>query len=362
MVRWFLSLAVFTCAALLAPSMASAIEPGRWTLALELGTARLEGMPLSWSDEQVLLMARDGRLWSFEPGQARNARKQSSSFTSYSAAEMRALLTQELGKAFEVTSTGHYLVVHPRGEGRHWSGKFEEMYRTFVHYFTIRGFRPREPEFPLVAIVFKDQADFLSYSRQDGSTLPPTVLGYYSQVSNRVALFDQVGDPNSAQWAANAETIIHEVTHQTAYNTGIHRRFAGAPRWLVEGLATMFEARGVWDFLNYRDAAARINRGRLQDYRGLVSSRREGLLAEMVSSDRLFESDMNRAYAEAWALSFYLAETRGQQYSQYLQRTAARPEFSEYPAAERLADFQAVFGQNLRLLEAQYLQWMQALR
>ena len=46
-----------------------------------------------------------------------------------------------------------------------------------------------------------------------------------------------------AAWAPS-DTIIHEATHQTAYNVGVHARFADQPRWLVEGLAMMFEAEG----------------------------------------------------------------------------------------------------------------------
>ena len=49
----------------------------------------------------------------------------------------------------------------------------------------------------------------------------------------------------SADWTTNADTIIHEAAHQTAFNTGVHTRCGDSPRWLVEGLGTMFEARKV---------------------------------------------------------------------------------------------------------------------
>jgi hypothetical protein len=81
-------------------------------------------------------------------------------------------------------------------------------------------------------------------------------------------------------------------------------------------------------------------------------------LAKIVAGDDLFRSDMRMAYAEAWALSFYLSETQPRQYAAYLKRTAARAPFRQYAAAERTADFTAVFGDNWRMLEARFLRFM----
>jgi hypothetical protein len=72
----------------------------------------------------------------------------------------------------------------------------------------------------------------------------------------------------------------------------------------------------------------------------------------------MFRSDAAGAYAEAWALSLYLCETRPRQYVDYLDETASRPIFSQYSATERVADFQAAFGSDLKQLEANFLNWM----
>jgi hypothetical protein len=79
---------------------------------------------------------------------------------------------------------------------------------------------------------------------------------------------------------------------------------------------------------------------------------------QLVSNDRLFKSDMDMAYAEAWALTFYLSQTQPTKYAAYLARTARRPDFQAYSSTQRLADFTAVFGDNFRLLDAQFLQYM----
>jgi hypothetical protein len=338
---------------------ARAAESARFTMRMEVGGRFLEGAPLNWTNSQVLLLGRDGRLWTINPAEVRNYRKASSSFAPFSVAQMRDELTRELGRAYEVSATQHYLVAHPRGQKEQWTRRFEDMFRSFKHYFAVRGFEPSEPEFPLVALVFPNQDEFLQYAQRDGSTLGSNILGYYSSQSNRVSLFDQ--GRASSNWSDTADTIIHEVTHQTAYNTGIHRRFADTPRWLVEGLATMFEARGVWNGRQYPRQADRINAGRLAEFKRFRAARRDGLLTELVSDDRLFSTATSQAYAEAWALTFYLAEKRPTQYGQYLRLTAQKPAFEAYPAEERLRDFTAVFGNNLRLLEAQFLRFMDEL-
>jgi len=356
-----LSLAFTAIFAFFAPLVAA--EAGKGTLDLVLRGAHVEGMPLVWSERQVELLARDGRLWSFAPDEAKQARQISPSFRGYSAAQLRSRLSRELGKSFEISGTGHYLVAHAPGQKDYWSRRFEDLYRSFVHYFSVRGFNLTDPEFPLVAIVFRNQQDFLRYAEQDGAKISAQVLGYYSPVSNRVSLFDIGGGKASADdWHFNADTIIHEATHQTAFNTGVHTRFGETPRWVAEGLGTMFEAKGVWDSTHASSRADRLNRGRLARFKNFVSRRPAGSLAEFISSDQVFRVDPDAAYAEAWALSFFLVETRPRKYSEYLSRTAKRPAFRAYPAAERLADFTAVFGSDLRLLESHYLKFMDEVR
>ena len=318
----------------------------------------IEGRPLAWSDTQMLLLGRDGMLHEFNPKKAKEARKTSPRFFSYTASEMRNELQREFGSKFDISSTTHYLVVHPSGERDVWAQRFENLFRSFNHYFRLRGFAPEEPKFPLVAVVFRNQAEYFAHARKGGQAMKPGTLGHYEPGSNRVYLFDSTGGSDNGDWSLNAETIIHEATHQSAYNVGIHNRFATCPRWLVEGLATMFEARGVWDSRSYQTQSDRVNRERLRDFRAYAKRRPEGSLTSVIASDDLFEIDTLAAYAEAWALSFYLCETRPRLYAQYLERTGGRQNFADYSAAQRLADFKAVFGQDLRLLENQFLQYM----
>lgn len=359
--RRVLWLALCAGLALLAHGARAAEIPGKGTLELSLHGSRIEGTPLAWSQQNVLLLSRDGRLWDFAPQEAKEFRRVSNTFSSYPASVMQAQLMAELGKGFEVTGTGHYLVAHPVGENA-WAQRFEDLYRNFVLYFSVRGFELEEPRFPLVAIVLKSHQDFVRYAARDGRQLPAGVIGYYSPLTNRVALFDQTGGSRGGDWSQNADTIIHEATHQTAFNTGLHQRFAPQPRWVVEGLATMFEASGVWNSRAHTRAGDRVNKGQLAQFRKFESSRPAGALASMLASDRGFEANPLAAYSEGWAWSYFLMEKEPRNYAKYLQRLMQIPDFTERTSAQRQADFTAVFGTYLRMLEARFARFMQEQR
>lgn len=319
---------------------------------------RVEGVLLGVWRQPVALLGRDGHIWPLPSGQAKGLDKTSSSFRPYPPSDFRAALLRELGDKYEVTGTTHYLIAHPRGSQSRWAERFEELYRSFVQYFSVRGFRPADPPFPLAGIVCANRGEFNRLAaKQFASTTG--VQGYYDPMSNRIVIYDMSGGDNSPTWRRNASVLIHEATHQTAFNTGIHSRYVPTPAWVPEGLAMLFEAPGVYDSRNHPQAADRVNRSRLADFRHIIEPRhRPELLQSIVASDDLFRNETQKAYAEAWALTFYLVETQPQRYSEYLKRTASRPPFQRYTAGQRSADFVAVFGDNWRMLEAGFLRFM----
>jgi hypothetical protein len=332
-------------------------------LKLTLQGRQIEGMPLDWSERRVELLGRDGRLWEFAPGEASNYRKTADRFQSYSTSELRAILLGELGDQFEVSGTGHYLVAHAKGQRDQWAQRFEDLYRSLSHYFLVRGFKLSEPSVPLIGIVCRDQKEFQRLCARDGMPVVSGVLGYYSTQTNRILLYDVGGGAaTAADWRQNGAVVIHEATHQTAFNTALHSRYTPVPLWVAEGLATMFEAPGVYDSGRYSKRSDRVNRGRFDDFRRVaVPHHRPELLADLVATDRIFRVQPTVAYAEAWALTFFLVETQPRKYADYLARTARRPSFEDYTAAERTADFTAVFGGDWRMLEAQFLRFLAAL-
>ena len=337
---------------MLAADLANA-EPAPFMMRARVADRLIEGQPLVWNSQQMLLMGRDGALHEFDPADAKDAKKLGPSFVPYSSAEMVARLRDEFDRSFDVTATAHFVVVHPRGVWRAWPDRLESLYGSFIHYMSVRGFKLREPATPLVAVVFRNQDAYLDHAAANDTQVDADTLGHYDPASNRAFLFDVGEAGGGAGWAANAETVIHEATHQTAYNVGVHRRLTEQPRWAVEGLAMMFEARGVWDASAAAQPAERINWGRLAYFRETSEERPADWLVRLVASDSRFESDALSAYAEAWTLTFYLCETRPQEYSGYLARVAAREAFTKYSPAERMSDFTAAFGGDVELLTAQ---------
>jgi hypothetical protein len=349
------------------------------------------------------LMGRDGQLRAFEIRQLEAVRTIDDHFHEFSAAELRDHLRREMPKSFRIEGTGHFLICAEHNN-RHIGEICEDTYRIFRRYFSVRGFKIGEPEFPLVVIVFPDREAFVRYCRRDKLEPPAGMLGYYMRLTNRIALFDQ-DDPGMAAarpqrveslgtafdrgddeqtllpGGSQAEpdhgsprvrfdgtiegdlhsTIVHETTHQVAFNTGLHSRIAQTPKWVVEGMATMFEAPGIHDSKS-ASAMTRINRNRYLWFENYLKSRRRPhSLADFIASDDPYASATLDAYAEGWALTFFLAETRHGSYGRYLKSLAARNPLLVYSDKERLADFRRAFG-SLRTLEADYVRFFENLK
>jgi len=339
-------------------------EPaGQFMVELTLRGQKIEGTPLCWDPQQVHLLGRDGRLWQFAPDEAGHFRQTADRFRGYSPSELRAALLRELGQEFEVSGTSHYLVAHPRGQRDKWAQRLEDLYRSFVHYFSVRGFQLQQPPLLLVGVVCRSQGEFARHAAQQGTAAPSGVLGYYALDSNRIMLYDMGGKEGSARWQENASVVIHEATHQTAFNTAVHSRYSPPPVWVAEGLAMLFEAPGVYDSRYHTQQSERINHERLAVFQKLLRPRhRPELLSAMVASDEFFHVSPGAAYAEAWALSFFLVETTPGKYAKYLAVTAGHPPFHEVTADERIADFTAVFGSDWRMLEAHFLRFMAGIK
>ncbi len=185
---------------------------------------RIEGVLLGVGRQPLALLGRDGQVWRLQPNQASKFERTASSFRPYPPSEFRAALLRELGDKYEVTGTTHYLIAHPRGQQSRWAERFEELYRSFIQYFSVRGFEPTPPPFPLVGIVCVNRREFDRLAAAN-SSVPSGVVGYYDPASNRISMYDMSGGSNSANWRRNAAVLIHEATHQMAFNTGIHSRY-----------------------------------------------------------------------------------------------------------------------------------------
>jgi len=314
------------------------------------GTVVLHNETSGW------FLERDGRLEAITLGEVGEFRELGR-FQPWGIVGLREQLAREFGPKVTVSSSAHYLVVAPPGMGERFTRLFENLYRQLVVVFTAQGFRIHEPEFPLVAVVLPDEASFTQYCRKEHVRPQPGLRGYYMPSSNRVALFDATRN-GLADATDLDDTVIHEATHQVAFNLGIHSRMNADPKWVIEGLATVFEREGARLNDRRQPIASRINPDRFAWFQRYREGRREpGSLAKLIQSDAFFDASPLDGYSEAWALTFYLLERRPTEYVAYLQRLSRRDPWAEYAAESRLKDFQAAFGRDLALLETQFLRF-----
>jgi hypothetical protein len=208
------------------------------------------------------------------------------------------------------------------------------------------------------------------------------MIGYYNLQTNRVTMYDLTGVDNLQQnrrrtsTAAHVNqilsqpeaertvaTIVHEATHQLAYNSGLQTRLADNPFWVSEGIAVYFETPDLKSSRGWRNIGA-VNRVNLFQFRKSLRTRPPNSLVTLLSDDSRFRDAKAAAtaYAEAWALNYYLIRTHREQYAEYLQRLAQLKPLEEVTPEQRIARFQQVFGDDLQELETDFLRYMRRVR
>lgn len=381
--------AVLSAAVVAAAGAACGAPPA--LIELQIGTKKHEGKVVAHNDAAFWLVGQEGRLQVFPTGDVQSFRQISPQFTGWNASIIKDQLRREFARPFDVASTRHYVVVATGERARLYADMLEDFFNTFQMYFSLRGFKVPEPEFPLVAIVFPSQEAFFKYAQRERQQFSKLVRGYYMPSTNRIVFFESDGDSvsslepshaSSPGWAAwqpltalanlqpldaiessLKDTMIHEATHQAAYNTGLHSRVGENPLWMVEGLATVFEAPGVRSSRANTGVKSRVNRERLIWFGNFVKDRRKPQSLEaFISSDDLFRENVLDAYSQAWALTFFLFETRPRNYAEYLRAVASRDPLIVYTSEARAADFKRAIGKEVKLLEAEFLRFFNDLR
>lgn len=337
------------------------------------------------ADGGLLALGEDGRIWPVTPEQLVRHVETDGAFEPLSAEELATELLDELGTGFNAWHTKHYVVCYNTNrEFAQWCGQlFERLHRAFTNYWSRHGFPIEEPEFPLPVLVFADARSYSAYAAAELATDPEQVPGFYSFHTNRVSVLDltalaaarkQVGTRGrfrqrlqrflaTPAGQMTVATVVHEATHQIAFNCGLQTRYADNPLWLSEGMAIVFEAPDLKSRRGW-SGIGEVNYRRLREFRQYAAQRRgEDSLRTLVSADeRLRRLDTGPdAYAEAWALNYFLLRTRREDYHRYLQLLNAKPRLIFDSPERRLAEFEAVFG-GMEELEVEFLRYMEEVR
>lgn len=330
------------------------------------------------ADGGILLQSNDGVLVSIERSEILNRKKLDEPFKPLNPKELSERLIAEMPAEFRTYTTPHYVVVYntSRTYAQWTSSLLERLYKAFTNYWEGQGLELHEPEFALPVFLFANRQQYDQASRDDLPGGTGSIIGFYSLRSNRINMFDLTGVEalrGSASRGSIKEinqmlsqpaavplvaTVVHEATHQIAFNCGLQQRFADIPLWQCEGMAVYFEAPDLASSRGWR-GIGRVNYPRLSTFRRNQPTWRRDTLVSMLADNTRFRDPRTAvgAYADAWALNYYLIKYRPREYSAYLKTLAAKPPLVEDDPDTRLEEFKAHFG-DLRTLESDFLQKM----
>jgi hypothetical protein len=331
-------------------------------------------------DGGVLVMDREGVLWAVQPEELVKRTTDDEPYEPLKGNKLQRRLLEQLPAGFQIHATAHYVVCYNTSPAyAEWCGAlFERLYPAFQNFWTRKGLALRDPPTPLVTVIFDQQPAYANFVRQELGEATSSIVAFYSLTTNRVAMYDLTGThglqavggraSTSAQinrllMQPGAErmvaTIIHEATHQLAYNCGMHQRFADIPLWVSEGLAVYFETPDLRSAQGWRTIGG-VNRFRFSQFQQYLRSRDANSLESLLSGDGRFRKSETalEAYAEAWALNYFLLQQKSKEYVLYLQRLAERKPMMYDTPEERLAAFRQAFGGNLAALDGDFVRYL----
>jgi hypothetical protein len=378
--RLGLPLALLLCAAMALTLVADAWAVDRVIVKKGDGMSTIEGRTVvTAQDGGLLILTPDGQLVPVQPKEIAQRASDDRPFEPLTADQFKTRLLAELPKGFDVHKTAHYLICYnTTRQYAEWCGSlFERLYLAFSNYWTLRGFTLREPTFPLVAVVFADRASYVEYSRPDLGDAADKIIGYYNLQTNRMTMYDLSGTEaanrahsrrgSPAQISkmlarpeaeGNVATIVHEATHQIAYNCGLHARLSDCPLWFSEGIAIFFETPDLASRKGWSNIGG-VNRPRLTHFLSYLRSRPPDSLETLIANDKRFRDTSHSldAYAEAWSLTYFLIRQKPKQYVEYLRRLSQKKPLLWDTPETRLQEFTAVFG-DLKKLDAEFVRYM----
>ncbi len=335
-------------------------------------------------DGSLLVIDREAQLWAVQADELVGRTQDDAPYQPMQMDELGERLMEYMPSGSRRHATAHYLICYNTSPAyAQWCGAlYERLYLAFCNYWERRGFRLKEPDTPLVALVFDTKQAYERYARPELGDAAGGIVGYYNLQTNRVAMYDLTGTNglqhsrrgltstaqiNSLLMRPEAyrmvATIIHEATHQLAYNCGLQTRLADIPYWVSEGLAVYFETPDLRSSRGWRNIGG-VNRHRLSQFREYLGERPSDSLQTLLQDNKRFMSLQTGtdAYAEAWALNYYLIRNHREAYLEYMKILAQKPPVVYDTPQERLQEFQRAFGTNLDDLDEDFLRYIRTVR
>jgi hypothetical protein len=295
-------------------------------------------------------------------------------FRPETAEEMSQELLAGAFAGFQVRRSAHYLVLFRSTPAFADASVrlLEELYRGLIDAFRKFDVPVQEPEFPLVAVIFRTEAEFRAHKKVD-----PDVQAYYEIFTNRIYFYQaSERDEQAPEVAAlrKPQTVAHEGTHQILQNVGVQPRLSSWPIWLVEGMAEYCSSpvttrKGVgWRGLGVVNPLHMATIRDLEDPLALQvmdnnrlrigRDPRRSLIEYLVTRTELTPTD----YALAWALTHFLALKRGPDFVAFLKTMSQMPPMKRVTPQEHLAAFRAAFGDDLGRMDRKVADYLSRLK
>lgn len=273
------------------------------------------------------------------------------------------------GRKARTLETDHFVVVYTSSteKARQLASRLEHVYEWCVQYMKLLDLpRTQRPAHRLEIFFFDTFEEYDRYQTLNGFRMMGAI-GFYYRPYNRSAFFDmmtwppyrplieQSKNPDASLQERrrarnllerlvehqNLEVVQHEAAHHIHFNIGIFPGKADLPRWMTEGLATMFEVPP-----NRTGASlGSLNHVRLWRFRQFFGERGENAppLREFISDDAYFGG--YRGYLMGWALNHYLFHKKREQYAEWMRFLGNLEDNVPFPKAQRLAEFERIFGE-----------------
>ncbi|MGD9126658.1 MAG: DUF1570 domain-containing protein [Planctomycetia bacterium] len=348
---------------------------------VKLSPVTLEGRTLlEYKEGGRVFQTPDGRLWTIPSDWKPSCKSDDRPFKPLTHDELAEQLLKELPPGFKVYKTKHYLILYNTSRVyAKWCGAlFERLYMAFQNFWKRKKLDLTEPEFPLVAIIFGNQRNYINYAHKElGLTKEQTkaIIGYYNIKTNLMVMSDLTNTSGNMSnrrrtaaqinkllsrpgAAATTATIIHEATHQIAHNCGFHTRLADNPLWFVEGLALYFETPDLSSSKGWR-TIGKLNPTRMHQFVKYARNRPGNSLSTLVKDDKRIRdlSLAENGYAESWALTYFLIRQRPKEYVEYVKKISDKKPYLYDTPKERAKTFVEVFGDPAKLDE-EFIRYM----
>ncbi len=210
-------------------------------------------------------------------------------------------------------------------------------------------------------------------------------IGFYMRTNNRSSFFDMrtwppfaaqlesAKDP-SVDWRErqriqnrvlqlvehnNLEVVQHEAAHHIQFNIGVFPKLGDMPRWVTEGMATMFEVPPS----EVGASLGALNHYRLFQFRQIWGPRGQRLpqLRQFILNDNIWFNFGGASYPAGWAINQYLFRQHPEGFKKWMHLMAQREDNEQVSVSDKLAQFEDIFGEVDEIWESKFYDYLEGL-